>query len=265
MTRRHRRALVPGLALVMLLTSACRSPAAPGVEGASGGSASLVRLELPAALEAERDGYRDDVLGALADAADCFRNAGVDLPGGRLIESVIVFESPSAARYYISKTYKTPPESIPETFSGTVEGATLLLVSREAYREVWGKQYADWPWTDRTYHQLIVHELAHRAHESIALSRYATSDAMGPGWFFEGLAVVCARQFEVDQPPMSRDEVENLVGNGHAPAASYPLYGRIVRALIAEYGMNTLISGAAQPTFPDLLWSERTDRGPDAQ
>jgi hypothetical protein len=80
---------------------------------------------------------------------------------------------------------------------------------------------------------------------------------MGPQWFFEGLAVVCAGQFESDQPLLSHGEIVKQVGSGITPAVSYPLYGRIVRSLAAEFETKTLISRAAEPGFPETLWSDQ--------
>jgi hypothetical protein len=94
-------------------------------------------LELPAALERERSAYATEVSEGLAHVSRFFRTSGFDLPSQGLIESVVVFDDPVRARAYLAKEYGAPPESIPEGFSGTVEGRRLLLVSREVYRDVW--------------------------------------------------------------------------------------------------------------------------------
>jgi len=46
-------------------------------------------------------------------------------------------------------------------------------VTRELYLQIWSQLYPEWPWTAKTYQQLIVHELAHSAHEWIAISHLA--------------------------------------------------------------------------------------------
>ena len=132
-------------------------------------------------------------------------------------------------------------------------GETLYLVERDRYREIWKELYPSWPWTGKTYHQLIVHEVAHKAHELIAISRTGSPDGMGPSWFFEGLAAVCAGQFDEGEPPMSWDEIEALVGGGRTPRVSYPLYGRLVRSLAASHDLKELIVRAPEPGFPDTL------------
>lgn len=210
-------------------------------------------LEMPAPLEAERAAYEAEVAKALADVRECFRSAGLQGPGRRPVDAVTVFASSGAARTALAGAYGVAVDSIPETFSGTVVENRLFLVSRPAYEEIWRSLYPEWPWEDRSYHALIVHELAHRAHELWAIAQRGSADAMGPTWFFEGFAVMCARQFQTDEAPLDLEDLRRLVGAGHVPEVSYPLYGRIVRSLAARYGMSRVIALAAEPRFPDRL------------
>ena len=79
---------------------------------------------------------------------------------------------------------------------------------------------------------------------------------MGPTWFFEGLAIVCAGQFRANhQPLLSTEDLEKQVGPGRTPIASYPVYGHIVRSVSAKFGMSVLVNGASEVDFPELLWS----------
>lgn len=231
--------------------------------GTSGGPPQTPQLRLPASLEAGRNVYEEDLKNGLGTVSDFFHASGYALQDENLIDSAIVFETSSGAREFIAAEFGVPVESIPGTFSGTVVERKLFLVSREAYREIWRNLYPAWPWTDSSYAQLIVHELAHRAHESVTLSAFGSSDAMGPVWFFEGVAIVCAGQFDDGQPPMTRGELERETGSGRAPAVSYPLYGRIVRSLAAGFSMNVLISRAREEGFPVSLWSNAAGRAPD--
>ncbi len=219
-----------------------------------------LRFELPVSLERDRSLYEEDVRTALGDVSNFFLASGFELPDTRIIDSITVFDSTSKAREYLATAYSVPIDGIPETFAGTVEGKELFLVSRDTYQETWRKLYPEWPWTDHTYRQLVVHELAHRAHEEIALAKYGSADAMGPTWFFEGLAVTCAGQIENANQLFSREELEKQVGSGHSPPVSYPLYGRIVRALAATYGMKVLIAKASNPDFPEVLWSHQDSK-----
>lgn len=244
-----------GVCLVMLLLAACKAP--HRVHTISEGSAHSLRFELPGSLERERSSYEQDVTSALGDVSSFFLSSGFELPDPKLIDSVTVFESSVKARECLASTYGVPIESIPETFAGTVEGEKLFLVSRETYNVICRNLYPEWPQTEENYHRLIVHELAHRAHEAVAIALHGSSEAMGPSWFFEGLAVTCAGQFETDNPPLTLDELQEQVGPGHTPEVSYPLYGRIVRSLEGKYGMKVLIERAAEPGFPGILWSPR--------
>ena len=247
-----------GLALIALLVAVCCSPRTTGV--ASAPARRTFRLELPASLERERSRYEGEIAAGLDRVTEFFRSAGLDLAGVRLIDSAVVFETTAKAREYLAAQSGIPLASVPTTFAGTVDGQRLFLVSRESYRETWRVLYSEWPWTDSTYRQLIVHELAHRAHEAVAISRYGSADAMGPTWFFEGLAIACAGQFVSDHPPMDRDEIKNAVGAGRTPPVSYPLYGRLVRSLAAEFGVEALVARASHPGFPEELWSGEAPR-----
>lgn len=256
-------AALQGLVLFLLVLAGCKAP--QHSHTIPKGAIQLLRFEVPASLARERGLYEEDVQTALGDVSTFFHAAGIELPDQRIIDSVTVFDSSQEAREYLANAYGAPVESIPETFSGTVEGTRLFLVSRDIYREIWHKLYPEWPWTEQTYHQLIVHELAHRAHEAIALSRYGSADAMGPTWFFEGLAVTCAGQFEKGTLLFNREELQQQVGSGHTPDVSYPLYGRIVRSLAAEFGLEVLVAKASEPGFPETLWAPHDTKQPQGR
>jgi len=217
-----------------------------------------IQLELPEALNHARSSYENAVMAALKDVADFFISSELELPSTNLIDSATVFENSLKAREHLAKAYDTQIENILETLSGTVEGHSLFLVSRETYREIWRKMYPAWAWTEHTYHQLVVHELAHRAHEELAIASYGSADAMGPTWFFEGLAVTCAGQFETDSQMMGCEELQEQVGSERTPEVSYPLYGHIVRSLADKYGMKVLVTRASEPGFPQFLWASPT-------
>ena len=227
--------------------------------------AGTLRWQIPASLEADRAAYQADVNRALSEVSRFFEAVGFEMYPRDMIDSVVLFEKSSDARNYFTRTLGTPPDALPDTFAGTVEGRTLYLVSREAYRDIWKRLYPEWPWTDGTYHGLIVHELAHRAHEAIAISNLGSADAMGPPWFFEGLAMYCAGQFEEKRPPMTREEIERLVGSASGPPASYPLYAGLVRSLAAEFQLRDLIMRASEPGFPSTLWHASTSPKPPGE
>lgn len=253
-TKSHRNCTINSLMLTMIVLTACT--ASQHVHTIPEERVQLLQFEFPVSLVGERSSYEKDVMIALGEVANFFSSSGFELPNLRIVDSVTVFESSSLARKYLAKSYDVPIEAIPETFSGTVEGRKLFLVSRETYQSIWQNTYPEWPWTEQSYHQLIVHELAHRAHEEVAITWYGSAEAMGPTWFFEGLAVTCALQFDTDDSLLSLEELKEQLGFGHTPKVSYPLYGRIVRSLAAEYGMKAIIVKASEPGFPDILWTQ---------
>ena len=73
---------------------------------------------------------------------------------------------------------------------------------------------------------------------------------MGPSWFFEGLAVMCAGQFAAGEKPMKVAEIRSYVCSDKAPKVAYPLYGRLVRNLALFIPVKTLVEKAAEPGFP---------------
>ena len=228
------------------------APAQP--EGQPAPPAGALRWQIPASLEAERASYQAEVTRALSEVSRFYEAVGFEMYPRNMIDSVVLFEKSSDARDYFTRTLGAPPDALPDTFAGTVDGRTLYLVSRDAYRDIWKRLYPDWPWTDGTYRGLIVHELAHRAHEAVAISNLGSADAMGPPWFFEGLAMYCAGQFEEKRPPMTRDEILKLVKAPSGPPDSYPLYAGLVRSLAAEFQLKDLILRASEPGFPESLW-----------
>ena len=239
-----------------LFAPGCSGPTQARPACARQETAASLRLDLPPSLEGERSNYAREVSDAQGEVAAFFQSAGFEVQPRELIDAVIVFDQALQARERLAQELGARPEDIPDTFSGTVAGRTLYVVSRDQYQEVWKRLYHDWAWTGEAYHQLIVHELAHRAHEALALAQFGSADAMGPPWFFEGLAVMCAGQFATGEPPLSRAELERLVG-GSTPPVSYPLYGRIVRSLAAHFELRDLLRRASEPGFPVALWSTR--------
>jgi hypothetical protein len=220
---------------------------------------SLYYLAVAPSLADERSTYRREIDNALSDVVTWFDAAGYPLRPGDLIDSAIVFDDLALAKRSLAAAFGVDEHDIPDTFGGTVGGRTLFLASQRLYQPTWADLYADWPWTEATYHGLVVHELAHRAHEAIALSHSGTADAMGPIWFFEGLAVTCAGQFDGGDTPLTREEIESYVGEGRTPEVSYPLYGRLVRSLAHHFELRVLIERAAEPGFPDSLWNGTVD------
>lgn len=222
----------------------------------SGAGPNELRLELPPGSAAERTLYQSEIDAALTDVLTRWHAAGFTVQAAEVVDTAIVFADGAQARKSLAAAFGVAGERIPPTFGGTVQDKTLYLVSRQSFRPIWTKLYPHWPWTAGTYRSLIAHELTHRVHEVVLESRYRkTSEAMGPDWFFEGLACVGADQF-AGQPPMDLVEIERLVGSGRTPPVDYPLYARLVRALLVRLPLATLVEHAADRDFPDPLLGE---------
>jgi len=219
-----------------------------------------LQFELPTAAAGLRGAYVRDVGEALVEVSAFFRAAGYTIAPESLLDSVVVLDWTPEVVARLAQSFGVPPEDIPSTFAGTVAGHTLFVVERERYHAIWTQLYADWRWTDEEYRRLIAHELTHRAHEVIAITRLGSADRMGPPWFFEGLAVMSAGQFDGAQEPLTPAEIDALVGAGRVPPVSYPLYGRLVRSLARRYALQTLIWRAAQAGFPGTLMGARGPR-----
>jgi hypothetical protein len=201
-------------------------------------------------------GYSRLVEAALGEVAEWFRSSGFEVAAETLIDSVVVLDGSRESRARVAAALGVRAEDLTATFAGTVVGQTLYLVTEERYRQVWAERYPDWEPPADAYRQLIRHELAHRAHEAIAIAELGSADAMGPPWFFEGLAVACAGQFE-DGRRLAPAEVAALLAERGGPRPSYPLYGLVFRSLAAHFGTRTLILRAAEAGFPLGLVRER--------
>ena len=212
-----------------------------------------ITVELPASLEGHRAEYERLITSSRDEVLAWFAKSGLPMEAADLIDRAVVYLDTESLRRGVAKVFGDDPQKIPDTFSGTVNGKTLYVASEEAFHPIWTKLYPDWPWSRRSYRSLIVHELAHRAHAYVASRRTGSEDAMGPSWFFEGLAVMCAGQFAAGKKPMNATEILSHVGGSKAPKVSYPLYGHLVRSLVLFIPVKTLVEKAAGPGFPREL------------
>lgn len=212
-----------------------------------------ITVELPANIEGQRAEYERLIASSRDEVLAWFAKSGLSIEAADLIDRAVVYPDAASLRQGVAKVFGDDPKKIPDTFSGTVNGKTLYVTSEEAFHPIWTKLYPDWPWSRRSYRSLVVHELAHRAHAYVSSRRTGSEDAMGPSWFFEGLAVMCARQFAAGEKPMNAAEILSHVGGSKAPKVSYPLYGRLVRSLALAIPVKTLVEKAAEPGFPHEL------------
>jgi hypothetical protein len=133
-----------------------------------------------------------------------------------------------------------------------------LLVDREAYGATFQRMYPREPWSEGEYRRLAAHELAHRAHELIAISTTGSSEGMGPRWFFEGLALACAGQFSASSPGgLSPPEVRALIDQDEREPLGYPRYADMVRSLARTVPFKELVARAGKPDFKETIGTSR--------
>lgn len=177
----------------------------------------------------------------------------VDLPTPVVVH---YFTQLADARMEVSRHFRVTEDAVPETFFGTVDGDNLFLVSDEIYRSIYTRLYPAFAWEPLEYRKAIAHELAHRLHEQAAVELTGSADGMGPGWFFEGLAMLAAGQFEDRQESPPWDEISRMITleeRGELPPPTYPVYARIVRSLARRVPVLWMVKNTGSQDFLDVL------------
>jgi hypothetical protein len=116
-----------------------------------------------------------------------------------IARQVELFCTTDSARQALNKAFGSRESEIPPTFSGTVQNATLFLLSPQLNEDNFVHLYGPALWHDGEYQKLILHELLHSAHELGARQLFGSEDGMGPQWLFEGLAMVASGQLPIPQ------------------------------------------------------------------
>ena len=216
------------------------------------------RVVLPAALELQRAQYEANVAWALGEVTSWFSDQGLQLPAGPVVKEIVVLGDTAEARRAVAARAGVPESQVPDSFSGTVDGETLLLVSREAYAATFQRMYPQEVWSEGEYRRLAAHELAHRAHELIVIAATGSSDGMGPVWFFEGLALTCAGQFSTSSPGgLSPSEVRVLIEQDERKSLGYPRYADMFRSVARTVPVKELVARAGKPDFAASIGTSR--------
>ena len=183
---------------------------------------------------------RADIAAALDQVTAWFGQHELPVQRRELVDHAVVFADVADARRSLAAKLGGTPDQIPESFSGTVIERTLYVVAPAAYRATYQQLYPDHAWRPQEYRALIVHEVAHRAHALQATRLFGSEEGMGPGWFFEGLALVCAGQFDEPAPPLTRQELHDLIARG-IPDFPAP-QARVIHQLHFELQLHTTAS-----------------------
>lgn len=244
---------ITALLLVGGMTPACEPASAPSIPpGPTAPSEPALQIELPHALGARRTEYARDVERARARVVAWFDGQGLAVDGDALVDRVVVFPDVAEAKRRLAEHYGIPEDQIPDSFSGTVDGATLFVVSRETYAATYARLYPEQSFSADAYAGLITHELAHRAHALFSQGRFGSEDGMGPTWFFEGLAIVCAGQFD-GAPLLTWPDAHELILRDATAPLGYPRYGQLLRSLAARIPIRWMMERAGEADFVAAL------------
>ena len=174
----------------------------------------------------------------------------------RAIEKAVFLTDSEEARGFLSGVFGIPSEQIPDTFCGTPDGTTLYMVTEDIADPILRELYLSIPWRGGVeYFECVKHEITHMAHERWAIARKGTSDAMGPTWFFESLAILVAGQFPTlaEEAPLEPRILNEILERSEHEQISYTEFARVGYSLARSFDLRQMIKAAADQTLPDLL------------
>lgn len=140
------------------------------------------------------------------------------------------------------------PEPVPLPTGGLAAALVdgyLIVVTPEEYMRV-RPEYASQP---DAWARLLAHELIHVLHERAVGS---DDEAMGPKWFFEGLAVLGSEQ-DLGQRPRFSSAAEALATVKDDSRGSYARYENAVGYFAERVPLKELVSRARNGDFEDWL------------
>lgn len=217
-----------------------------------------ISIILPPSLEPQRGALTSEVHDAIDSTVSFFTRLGFKIGADSVIDTAYIFATVASARSHCATRFGVPETSVPNTFGGTVDGHVLLAASPGIYRGTFEKLYGTGQWNRNEYHKLLVHELAHRIHARIAVDLFGSEDGMGPRWFFEGLAIKCAGQFDTGarRRSLGADELRHYIEQDDLdslPSPVYPIYRRMFDAAASQIPIHSLISHAGDSSFVTQL------------
>ena len=201
------------------------------------------------------DTYRQLIARAVAEVVERFERGNVHVDA-RAIEKAVFLTNSEGARALLSRVFGIPSEQIPDTFCGTPDGTTLYMVTEDIAEPILRKLYPSIPWRGGVeYFECVKHEITHMTHERWAIEWRGTSDAMGPTWFFESLAILVAEQFPTlaEEGPLEPGVLNEILERSEHEQISYTEFARVAYSLARAFDLQQMIEAAADQTLPDLL------------
>lgn len=191
--------------------------------------------------------------------AKYFAEMGFELKVEDIASKVEVFCTSESARRMLATVFHAQDTDVPATFSGTVQKATLYVVSPEIYKENFTRLYGPDRWSDDEYEKLMTHEMIHSAHAIVATRLFGTEDGMGPQWLFEGMAIDAS-----DQLPTSEDELNKITvdefnkflaaeDKGKVEAPVYIQYAKFYRYVRRFVSAKWIVENAGYPDINDRI------------
>src|SRR5581483_551604 len=200
------------------------------------------------------------VLAAIArdKAAAYFADMGFVVKKSDVARKVEVFCTRESAKKVLAAEFHASTD-IPVTFSGTVQNATLFVVSKEIDKQNFTQLFGAERWADEEYEKLMNHEMIHSAHAIVATQLFGTEDGMGPQWLFEGMALEASGQL-----PTSEDELSKITGDdfddflrkaatGGLKAPVYVQYAKYYRYVRRFVSSKWIVENAGRPDVIDRI------------
>jgi hypothetical protein len=210
------------------------------------------------------DGPLENSVSAKADharelAANYFAGMGFVLEVQDIARKVELFCTRESARQAVAAAFHAKESEIPATFSGTVQNATLFVVSPQIYKENFVGLYGADLWNDTEYDKLMTHEMVHSAHALVAKRLFGSEDGMGPEWLFEGLAIDASGQLPVSKNELRKvtirdfDDFLQATEKGKLKAPVYIQYA-VFYTYVRQFVSNKwIVENAGKPDVIDLI------------
>ncbi|MBI5631233.1 MAG: hypothetical protein HY921_10170 [Elusimicrobia bacterium] len=211
-------------------------------------SAATRPIRLPVELEAARGEVAGLVNQATTMVAEFAKSRGWAKEAEvSQFDSVEIFSSQDALWRRIVELDKFPADTKLPTdgLAAALESRILLAVAPREYKRLRPEYAAQ----KEAWVRLLAHELVHRLHVQIL---GGNDDAMGPGWFFEGFAVVGAGQ-SLKPAIKYTTAKEALDGAATKGRGAYARYAAAVRFFMSKVHLSELLKRAGQENFEDWL------------
>lgn len=188
-----------------------------------------------------------------------FADMGFVVKKRDVARKVEVFCTRESARKALATEFHASETDIPVTFSGTVQNATLFVVSKQIYKENFTRLYGTESWADEEYEKLMTHEMIHSGHAIVARQLFGTEDGMGPQWLFEGMAIEASGQLPTSEAELNKitgddfDEFLEKADKEGLKAPVYVQYAKFYRYVRRFVSSKWIVENAGRPDVIDRI------------